>query len=396
MDFSLNHEPNALDQEIIRRNIESQLMQDLEAPKIFELSDLLPIITEGAEVIVQDDFSKCFRESFPEPWNWNFYLFILWTLGLLVRYFILLPLRVLSLFSGFLLFAIALTTVKLVFTRDIDRRKSWERFLMRFLGSVFVFSWTGVIKYHGVIPKRKPNQIYVANHTSMIDVVMLQQMNAFSMVGQKHSGWVGYLQDHVLDCLSCIWFNRGESEDRKTTSERIKQHIMDENTNRLLIFPEGTCVNNKYCVQFKKGPFEMDAIICPIAIKYNKTFVDAFWNSRRRPFHWHLYDLMKSWAVVCDVWYLEPMEKGPEESSIDFAARVKAAICEKAGLIDVDWDGYMKYFAPSMRYQKAKQKLFAESLRKRQEKVFEGIVFNAESQMMRKRPSFRSLSATRS
>lgn len=116
-----------------------------------------------------------------------------------------------------------------------------------------MFSWTGVIKYHGIIPKRQPNQIYVANHTSMIDMIILQQMNTFATVGQKHSGWVGFLQEEVLGCLGCIWFNRSEQSDRKKTADRIKQHISNPDANRLLVFPEGTCVNNEYCVQFKKG-----------------------------------------------------------------------------------------------------------------------------------------------
>ena len=31
-----------------------------------------------------------------------------------------------------------------------------------------------------------------------------------------------------------------------------------------------------------------DATVCPIAIKYNKIFVDAFWNSKRQSFSAHL------------------------------------------------------------------------------------------------------------
>jgi len=34
----------------------------------------------------------------------------------------------------------------------------------------------------------------------------------------------------------------------------------------------GTCVNNEYVVQFKKGAFEMGAVVCPIAIKYKYVF----------------------------------------------------------------------------------------------------------------------------
>ena len=35
------------------------------------------------------------------------------------------------------------------------------------------------------------------------------------------------------------------------------------------LFP-GTCVNNEYVVQFKKGVFELGVPINPVAIKYNK------------------------------------------------------------------------------------------------------------------------------
>jgi hypothetical protein len=42
----------------------------------------------------------------------------------------------------------------------------------------------------------------------------------------------------------------------------------------------------------------------PVAIKYNKVFVDAFWNSKKQTFLQHLYALMTSWAVVAEIWYM--------------------------------------------------------------------------------------------
>ena len=51
----------------------------------------------------------------------------------------------------------------------------------------------------------------------------------------------------------------------------------------------GVCaVNNEYCVMFKRGAFDLGATVCPVAIKYNKIFVDAFWNSKRQSFTAHL------------------------------------------------------------------------------------------------------------
>lgn len=45
-------------------------------------------------------------------------------------------------------------------------------------------------------------------------------------------------------------------------------------------------------------------VIFPVLCK--KVFVDAFWNSRRISFARHLFEIMTSWALVCDVYFLEP------------------------------------------------------------------------------------------
>ena len=66
--------------------------------------------------------------------------------------------------------------------------------------------------------------------------------------------------------------------------ERLKEHVADASRLPLLIFPEGTCVNNKYCVMFKRGAFDLGVDVVPVAIKYDNIFVDAFWNSRRQSF----------------------------------------------------------------------------------------------------------------
>ncbi|KAL8109687.1 hypothetical protein AgCh_025693 [Apium graveolens] len=33
--------------------------------------------------------------------------------------------------------------------------------------------------------------------------------------------------------------------------------------------------------ELEMGAFELGSTVCPIEIKYNKVFVDAFWNSRK-------------------------------------------------------------------------------------------------------------------
>lgn len=317
------------------------------------------MVRQGVKSLVDDSFTRCFESKTQVPWNWNIYLFPVWAAGVLVRYLILFPLRLIALILGLVVFLILFSLVKI---SPCLPRASLERLLVRFLCSVFVMSWSGVIKFHGVRPQPKSGHVFVANHSSMIDFIILQQSNCYAVVGQQHTGWVKFFQNQVLSCLQCVWFDRSESKNRHVVAQKLRSHVQDVKRNPLLVFPEGTCVNNEYVVQFKKGVFELDVPICPIAIKYNKIFVDGYWNSRQISFAGHLLRLMTSWCVVCDVWYLDPVSRLEGESTVDFAKRVQYMIARRAGLKAVDWDGYMKYWKPSDRFIKARQASCAEYL----------------------------------
>ncbi|KAF9588756.1 hypothetical protein IFM89_015483 [Coptis chinensis] len=112
-----------------------------------------------------------------------------------------------------------------------------NRYLVELICSFFVASWTGVVKYHGPRPSIRPKQVFVANHTSMIDFIVLEQMTAFAVIMQKHPGWVGKTYN---------------AKDREIVARKLREHVQGADNNPLLIFPEGTCVNNHYTVMFKK------------------------------------------------------------------------------------------------------------------------------------------------
>eukprot|EP01083_Nonionella_stella_P131549 399750_1 len=98
-----------------------------------------------------------------------------------------------------------------------------------------------VIYYKCVMTSRKTNQIFVSNHTTMLDWLLLMQMTPFCAVGQLQASrpLIKWFQTELLKSLQCIWFNRSEQKDRKLAMQRIKEHILDINKPRLLIFPEG-------------------------------------------------------------------------------------------------------------------------------------------------------------
>ncbi|KAJ3058231.1 hypothetical protein HK102_010609, partial [Quaeritorhiza haematococci] len=162
----------------------------------------------------------------------------------------------------------------------------------------------------------------------------------------------------------------------------MRKHVADPKRSPLLIFPEGTCVNNEYTVLFHKGAFDLpDTAVCPVAIKYDKRYADAYWHSRAQTFTQHILYLMTRWALVADVWFLPPqtlrkgttttttttttpnpspsvsisgdtsrekvvLEDFPRETAAEFANRVKAMISDRANLKNLSWDGYFKNYAP--------------------------------------------------
>ena len=355
------------DLEELQKVFEEQEMADSEkkyASNLFDVQDCIPLVREAMQALVSDNFTQCFESIYPKPWNWNIYLYPGWILGVLFRYGILFPLRLLCILIGTLFVFIGFLFVS-NFIGDEESKMKKQRSLIKFWAQVFVMSWSGVIRYHGVLPKRGANQIHVANHTSMIDVIVLQQQFPYAIVGQQHKGGVGFIQNFILKCMGCLWFERSDIKDRQAVGRKIKEHIQNPEHNPLLIFPEGTCVNNRYCVMFKKGAFDLGAKIYPVAIKYNKDFCNPFWNSRKESFWRHLFNLMTSWAVVCDVYYLEPQTIADGETAVQFANRVKEMIAAKAELTCVPWDGYLKHLRPSAKFVEHRQKLIAQSMLRR-------------------------------
>lgn len=129
------------------------------------------------------------------------------TLGVVVRYCILFPLRLASLLAGVLLFILLFFTIKVCLPTS-SRKLALEQQLVRALGMCFVMSWTGVVRFHGPRPMAGAGRIWVANHTSMIDYIILTSYRPFAVIMQLHPGWVGFLQTQVLDSLGCVYFNR--------------------------------------------------------------------------------------------------------------------------------------------------------------------------------------------
>ncbi|KAL0852746.1 hypothetical protein ABMA27_012567 [Loxostege sticticalis] len=338
----------------------------------FHLSHCLDLVKAGMESIIEDQVTSVFEAEELRSWNlltrtnrqyefltWR--LTIIWAMGFIVRYFFLLPLRILIFIFGVWWLIISTACIGTLPDGPLKQKTNYAVSIMCF--NFLSRCISAVITYHDAHNRPARGGICVANHTSPIDALVLMCDNCYSLIGQRHGGFLGLLQRALARASPHIWFERSEVKDRHAVAKRLKEHISVADNPPILIFPEGTCINNTSVMQFKKGSFEVGGTIYPVAIKYDPRFGDAFWNSSRYGMLHYLLNMMTSWAIVCDVWYLPAMHRARDETAVDFANRVKAVVARRGGLVDLQWDGQLKRMKAKKEWRELQQEEFSKRLK---------------------------------
>ncbi|XP_029920607.1 glycerol-3-phosphate acyltransferase 3 [Myripristis murdjan] len=338
------------------------------AGREFALCDVFYFYKKGIESIVDDQVTQRFSSEELASWNLltrtnqNFHyislrLTIIWGVGVFVRYCVLFPLRITLAIIGLTWLVIGTTLVG--FLPD-SSAKNWLSELVHLMCyRICARGLSATIHYHNKENRPQKGGICVANHTTPIDVVILANDGCYAMVGQVHGGLMGIIQRSMLRSCPHVWFERSEMKDRHAVTSRLKAHVAAKNKLPILIFPEGTCINNTSVMMFKKGSFEIGGTIYPVAIKYDPRFGDAFWNSAKYNMVSYLLRMMTSWAIVVNVWYLPPMTLEDGEDAAHFANRVKSAIAEQGGLLDLAWDGGLKRAKVKDALKEEQQKMYS-------------------------------------
>ncbi|XP_053559225.1 glycerol-3-phosphate acyltransferase 3 [Bombina bombina] len=361
----IQRDESPMEKEIVGlRQSRSQCLQQGD----FELADVFYFSKKGFEAIVEDEVTQRFSSEELISWNlltrtnYNFQyvslrVTLIWVLGLFVRYCILLPLRITLAAIGISFLVIGAT---LVGQLPNSSMKSWLSELVHLVCCrICARALSSVIQYHNKENKPKKGGICVANHTSPIDIIILANDGCYAMVGQVHGGLMGVIQRAMVRACPHVWFERSEMRDRHLVTKRLTEHVSDKTKLPILIFPEGTCINNTSVMMFKKGSFEIGGTIYPVAIKYDPQFGDAFWNSSKNSMVSYLLRMMTSWALKCNVWYLPPMTRQEGESAVQFANRVKSAIAKQGGLVELPWDGGLKRDRVKDSYREEQQKNYS-------------------------------------
>ncbi|CAN0079465.1 unnamed protein product [Bubo scandiacus] len=335
----------------------------------FNLADVMYFSKRGCEAVAEDEVTRRFSSEELVSWNLlsrtnanlhhvSWQLSVVWVAGILIRYCLLVPFRIcLAVFSILLL--VLATTVVGQFPNG--RVKCWlSNQVQMICARLGVRCVSGLIRFHNRENRPQEGGICVANHTSPLDVLILATDGCYSLVGQAHGGFLGLIQKSCMQTSRHVLFDRSEMKDRHLVRKKIREHIADKAKLPILIFPEGTCINNTSVMMFKKGSFEVGGTIHPVAIKYDPRFGDAFWNSTKYSMMTYIFNLMTSWAIVCNVWYLPPMVKEEEEDAVHFANRVKAVIAARGGMSVLPWDGGLKRKKVKESFKEEQQKKYCQ------------------------------------
>uniref|UniRef100_A0A4W5RR75 Phospholipid/glycerol acyltransferase domain-containing protein n=1 Tax=Hucho hucho TaxID=62062 RepID=A0A4W5RR75_9TELE len=291
----------------------------------FTLSDCFYFYRRGIEDIVEDEVTQRFSSEELVSWNLltrtnndfqyiSLKLTMVWGLGVFIRYCILAPLRITLASIGLTWLVIGTTAVGFL---PNWRLKYWlSDWVHVMCYRICARGLSCTIHYYNKENRPRKGGICVANHTSPIDIVILCNDGCYAMVGQSHGGLMGVLQRAMARSCPHIWFERADMKDRHLVAKRLTDHVNDNTKLPILIFPEGTCINNTSVMMFKKGSFEIGGTIYPVAIKEG-------------------------------------------EDAVQFANRVKSAIAHRGGLVDLSWDGGLKRAKVKDMFKEEQQKMYS-------------------------------------
>uniref|UniRef100_A0A8R1HZD6 PlsC domain-containing protein n=1 Tax=Caenorhabditis japonica TaxID=281687 RepID=A0A8R1HZD6_CAEJA len=324
----------------------------------------LDLCTLGMHAIYQDDLTRPFTlhssALLDKPRSSN--LNPIHVISCLIRYGLLLPLRVCSMLTT--LFFLMITSVSCVV---LDAEQRTFRYFGITFAKLFNMSTGLIVQHHDKHNRPQFPGVAVSNHISANDVMTIYSGceyngRGYTITGQSHGGFVNHLYKYGGKLTPVLLVDRSCEKKRDLMKSTIVEHSRqkDKNCYPVLLFPEGYCSNNTVVLQFRKAIFDGHAPIFPIAMRQNARYGDAFW--AEKTYLPYLFRLMTSWATIIDVFYLPPMQKKDDESEGQFAQRVQKVIAEKIGVDALPFDGKLKCQKEQIKYREKLQATLAEIL----------------------------------
>ena len=308
---------------------------------IRDVFDISSTLNDAASALVDDSFLRCFNSAPDDPWNWNVYLFPLWVVGVVRRHCILFPLRLVALLlGGFSSFGHHILISPGSFPRGAPERA--ERASVHFLAQAS--SRPGRRSCGTTAPARAPPGPRLGRQPHEHDrlhAAVARTRPSPPSCSCTRGGSASSRRD-ALSGLGCLWFNRrrcGTGPWSPSACETTWQ-TPDARSSSSRRGPAST-TGTASC---SSGARSTWAPGLPHRHQVRPRLRRRLLELEATDFSRHLFKLMRSWALVADVWFLEPQQRREGETATAFASRVQTMIADKAGLKIAPWDGYLKYY----------------------------------------------------
>ena len=195
-----------------------------------DLTDISFYIKAGIDSLVQDDVTQRFMAEELKCWNFltrtnhiykhnmGFRLSVLWIVGFLFRYLFLFPIRGVIFIIGVCSYAYCTLLMSFIPTCKLKDVISQRLSLMSF--RILCRGFSAVVRFHNRENLPRGGGVCVANHTSPIDALILSCDNCYVLVGQRHGGFTGFMQNAMSKLASHVWFERSQQSDRQNVIRR--------------------------------------------------------------------------------------------------------------------------------------------------------------------------------
>jgi len=179
--------------------------------------------------------------------------------------------------------------------RSMRIRRSWIKFISPILGLRIVCNSSA--------PKEGA-YLYVSNHRSFMDpVVILHYIFAFPLAKAEVSKYP--LLGYGARITGALYVMRESADSRLDARQAIGESLQEDMS--VLIFPEGTTFNTTTSGPFKKGSFEIAAVlnvpVVPIAVEYED--IHDHWKEKSL-FAQYMYQFSKR-STTCRIEFGDPI-----------------------------------------------------------------------------------------